>query len=69
MSTLNKQRFMVGLVFSFFLTIGFSVSLLLVGLSSDDTETQIAKKADPKNSLVMLDSKKDFNLTSLHAGK
>lgn len=69
MSTLNKQRFMVGLVFSVFLTIGFSVSLLLVGLSSNGTEVQIAKKTATQDSLVMLDSKKEFNLTSLHAKK
>ncbi len=60
---------MVGLVFSVFLTIGFSVSLLLVGLSSNGTEVQIAKKTATQDSLVMLDSKKEFNLTSLHAKK
>ncbi|VAW79855.1 hypothetical protein MNBD_GAMMA12-3137 [hydrothermal vent metagenome] len=69
MLTFSKQRLLVGLVFSFFLTIGFSASLLLVSLSSNESSPQIANKASTTSTVAKVSDVKQLKYVDLQVNK
>ena len=70
MSTLAKQRFAVGFVFTFFLAIGFTASLSIAGLSAETTDQQIAKKSQQATSkTVLARTKTKLDLAGLRVEK
>ena len=70
MSTLNKQRFLAGFVFSLFLAIGFTLSLMVAGLSTDDSGMQIASNpAAADKGVAQKSSKKMIDLAALQVEK
>jgi len=70
MSTLTKQRFFAGFVFSFFLAIGFTVSLSVASFSTKDDSAKIAKTVKQVASPIAADSAaKNIDIAGLQVKK